>query len=65
MSQKIEANKEEKQKSLKEIQENLDQKAEVIKEETKISERITGKHKQASEGAEQNHPGFKNRSRNN
>ena len=34
MGQKIEANKEEMQKSLKEIQENFGQQAEVMKEET-------------------------------
>ena len=37
MSQKIETNKEEMQKLLKKIQENLGQQAEVMKEETKIS----------------------------
>ena len=34
MGQKLVANKEEIQKSLKEIQENFDQQAEVMKEET-------------------------------
>ena len=66
MGEQIEANKEEKQKSLKEMQEKLGHQAEDMKEETKkIYYRNRGKHKQTSEGTEQNHPGSKNGSRNN
>ena len=60
------ANKEEMQKTLKEIQENFGQQAEVMKEETqKALKELQENTKQESEGAKQNHPGSKIRSRNN
>jgi hypothetical protein len=40
--------------SLKEIQEKIGKKLEVLKEET---QRVTGKHNQTGKGKEQNHPG--------
>jgi uncharacterized protein YdcH (DUF465 family) len=52
--------------SLKEIQENTAKHVEALKEEgnTKIFERITGKHNQIGDRIEQNHPRSKNGSRN-
>ena len=50
--------------SLKEIQENMGQQVEALKEETQKSLKNYRKT-QTSEGTEQNHPGSKNGSRNN
>jgi uncharacterized coiled-coil protein SlyX len=58
--------------SLKEIQKNIGKQVETLKEETHKSlkeiQGNTGKHNQTGEGIEQieqNHPGYKNRNRNN